>query len=214
LKVPLPLIALDPDVQECGQLATPPGNGIPLVVAAGGGAVAEFSLGSLRPTVRLGSDHASHVEAVGLGRRRLALALRGRAGRFSDGPPAGVELLDIEARTRETIDRAAGEVRVSGQTLLTFEGKPFARGQGIGIRGYGLDGDRRFRLLTGEHVAGVEIAGRFAYALGPGGVAIVDPRAGRVVHRSTSRFNGELLAAPPRSTTSRAAPPRSQSSQR
>jgi hypothetical protein len=181
--------------EECGQITIGSSDKQALVVAAGGAVVAEVALASSRLTVRrIGRNHVGDVEAVGLGRRRLLLALRGRSGRFSDGRPRGVELLDIEARSRETIDRSAGEVRVSGGTLLAFEGLPFARGHGLGVRGYGLDGRRRFRLLKGEHIGDVEIAGRFAYALiRGGGVAIIDTRSRSVVHRSKTRFHGDLL---------------------
>jgi hypothetical protein len=181
--------------EECGQIVTGSSNKQVLVVAAGGAVVAEVALASSRLTVhRVGRKHVGDVEAVGLGRRRLLLALRGRSGRFSDGRPRGVELLDTEARSRETIDGSAGEVRVSGGTLLAFEGVPFARGQGLGLRGYGLDGRRRFRLLKGEHIGDVEIAGRFAYALvRGGGVAVIDTRSRTVVHRSKTRFHGDLL---------------------
>jgi hypothetical protein len=184
--------------QECGQIATGSGNGVALVVAAGGAVVAEVALAGSELTVhRLGRRHPGDEEAVRLGRRRLLLALRGPSGRFSDGRPDGVELLDIGAPSRETIDPSAGEVHVSGGTLLAFEGKPFARGPGIGVRGYALDGHRRFRLLTGEHIADVETVGRFAYALGRGrSVTVIDTRSGTVLDRSRSRFHGDLLTAP------------------
>lgn len=184
--------------QECGQIATGPGDRVAFAVAAGGAVVAEVALASSEPTVhRLGRRHAGDEEVVGLGGRRLLLALRGPSGRFSDGRPDGVELLDIEARSRKTIDRAAGEVRVSGGTLLAFEGKPFARGHGIGVRAYALDGHRRFHLLKGEHIVDVETAGPFAYALGRGrSLAVIDTRSGTVVDRSRSRFHGDLLTAP------------------
>ncbi len=44
----------------------------------------------------------------------------------------------------------------------------------IGVRGYDRSGRRRLSEPAGEHVEQVVVAGRYAYALGPAGVRILD----------------------------------------
>jgi hypothetical protein len=176
--------------RRCGEIATPVGEREAAVVAQGGGVVAEIALESSHLSVHeLPGRRAGDVDAVALGGHRLLLVQRGRRAQ-----PNGVVLIDAETQSRKTIDPSAGEARVNGRTLLTFDGRPVAAGSGIGVRGYRLDGRRRFQVLRGEHVADVEVAGRFAYALGNSGVAAIDTRSGSVVRRSPSQFHGHVLS--------------------
>ena len=175
--------------RRCGEIATPSGDREAFVVAQGGGVVAEIALASSRLRVHeLPGRLTGDVDAVGLGRHRLMLAQRGRRAQ-----PQGVVLVDTRAQSRETIDPSAGAARANGGTLLTFDGRPVAAGSGIGVRGYRLDGRRRFQVLRGEHIANVKVAGRFAYALNNSGVAVIDTRSGSVVTRSPAPFHGHLL---------------------
>jgi hypothetical protein len=103
-----------------------------------------------------------------------------------------VKLLNAKTDTVRTIDRSAAEALVTRELVLAFDGR------GIGVRGYRFSGRRRFQALKGEHVARVEIAGRFAYARGNRGVAIINTRSGKVVHRSRSSFRGDLITEPSR----------------
>lgn len=175
---------------RCGEIATALDDKRAFVVAEGGDVIAEIALASTALAIHE-LPHGGAAELVALDRRRLLLAQRGRRGR-----PNGIELFDLETRSRKTIDRLAGEARVGGGTLLAFEGRPFAQGPGIGVRGYGLSGRGRFRVLSKEHIGHIEVAGRFAYARGSSGMAIIDIRKGTVVHRSRSTFHGDLLTEP------------------
>jgi hypothetical protein len=108
--------------------------------------------------------------------------------------PAGVELLDARAGTRRTIDRRGGGVARAGRTLLVSGGRYSSAGRGV--RGYRLDGRRRFSLLRRQRVQNVEVySSRFAYAIGPRDVWVIDVRRGRVVHhaRRTRSRDVELL---------------------
>ena len=182
-------VRLSRPFRRCGEIATPIGDREAKVVAQGGDVVAEIALASSRLSVHeLPGRLAGDVDAVGLGHHRLLLAQRGRRAQ-----PNGVVLVDTQTQSRTTIDRSAGDARVSGRTLLTFDGRPVAAGSGIGVRGYRLDGRRRFQVLRGERIANVKVTGRFAYALGNSGVAVIDTRSGSVVKRSPSPFHGRVL---------------------
>ena len=178
--------------KRCGEIATPIGDKEAVVVAQGGRVVAEIALASSRLSVHeLPGSRTGDVEAVAIGGNRLLLAQRGHRAQ-----PNGVVLVNTQTQSRKTIDPSAGEARVNGRTLLTFDGRPVAAGSGIGVRGYRLDGGRRFQVLRGEHVADLEVTGRFAYALGNRGVAVIDTRSGSVVKRSASPFHGHVLSEP------------------
>jgi hypothetical protein len=189
-------VALPRPFDRCGEVALAPREERAFAVAKGGGVVAEVALATSRLAVhRLPRGPAGEVEAVGLGPHTLAVAHRSR----KKGRPNGVELLDAKRESRSTIDRRAGEARVSGGTVLTFDGPPFRGAAGIGVRGYRRGGHRRFQLLSG-HIAEVEVAGRFAYAIRRDGVAIIDVRSGTVVNRSSARppVTADLLTLPSR----------------
>jgi hypothetical protein len=119
-------------------------------------------------------------QAVSMGGDLLAVAHSSRAG------PGGVELVDGRSRLRRRLDPEAGGAEYAGGTLLTFDGETSSssRARAIGVRGYGRDGRLRFQLLRGEKIAELRVAGGFAYAIGNRGLAVIDIRAGRVVHRS------------------------------
>lgn len=97
--------------------------------------------------------------ALWLGDRRLAVfgedavGPRSRAG-------AGVRLVDLpQGRSARSIRVRAAGARLAGATLLTFGGG------GGGVRGFGLNGGRRFRRFPGRRVTDVQLAG--GYALRP-----------------------------------------------
>jgi hypothetical protein len=91
--------------------------------------------------------------------------------------PAGVELVDTRAWRRRVLDARAGAVAKAGHTLLLYGGR-------VGLRAFGLSGRPRWRVLRGKAVWNVQVAGRWAYAIGARGVSVVDLRRHRVVHRS------------------------------
>jgi hypothetical protein len=154
---------------------------------AGGSSVAEIDLRTMRVTGRrlAGSTLAADdTTATWLPHGLIAAAHT----RSSSGRPAGVELIDTNTWTRRVVARRAGGVRRAGSTLLAFDGgfaSPLA-GERIGLAGYSLSGRPRWRLLRGERIWDVQVAGRLAYAMGSRGLAVVDLRRHVVVKRSRS----------------------------
>lgn len=120
--------------------------------------------------------------AIWLGHGTIAAAhTRGNLGR-----PAGVELIDTRSWTRRTIAPRGGAVRRAGRELLVFDGGYVLPRlvRGIGLRAYGLRGRPLWRVLRGERISNVQVAGRFAYAIGSRGLAVVDLRERKVVTRT------------------------------
>lgn len=87
----------------------------------------------------------------------------------------GVLLLDVATGEARMLDGRATEMRRAGNTLLVYGHDE--------LRGYRLDGSRRFTLLEGTDTGYLQVAGRFAY-VGSGNstrFAVVDVQAGRIV---------------------------------
>jgi hypothetical protein len=152
---------------------------------AGGSPVAEIDLRTMRVRRRRLSGPALNADdttATWLGHGLIAAAhTRGSSAR-----PAGVELIDTTTGTRRVVARRAGGVRQAGSALLVFDGGFAGRaaGHGFGLRAYGLTGRPRWRLLGGQRIWNVQVAGRLAYAIGSRGLAVVDLRTHRVLRRT------------------------------
>jgi hypothetical protein len=152
---------------------------------AGGSLVAEIDLRTMRVTPRRLAGPALAADdttATWLPHGLIAVAHT----RSSYGRPAGVELIDTNTWTRRVVARRAGGVRRAGSTLLAFDGgfaSPLA-GQRIGLVGYSLSGQPRWRLLGGQRIWNVQVAGHLAYAIGSRGLAVVDLRTHRVLRRT------------------------------
>jgi hypothetical protein len=118
------------------------------------------------------------VQWVGGGILAAAHSTRG-------GDPRGVELVDTRSWSRRTLQRRAGGARPAAGRVLVFDGglRP-RRGLGMGVRAYDRSGRQRLHLLGRESIQNVQVAGRFAYAIGPKGLRVIDIRAGKVVSRS------------------------------
>jgi hypothetical protein len=143
------------------------------VLPAGGRRLAEVDLRSHKVVWHGLRGKASPArysnELLALGSGRLALAHQSATG------PKGVELIDTRFGGRRLVARRDGGVRLAAHTVIAF---------GAGVSGFSPDGAVRFRLLRGERISNVEVEGAFAYAIGPRGVAVIDLRAGKVVHRT------------------------------
>jgi hypothetical protein len=166
-----------------------------------GRSIGEVGLRAMRVRARAlagpsaGGDSAA---AIWLGQRGLIAAahLSGSSGR-----PAGVELIDTHAWRRHVLDSRAGGVSKAGHTLLVFDGGFAIRAlgrRGIGLRAFGLSGRPHWRLLRGQRIWNVQVAGRYAYALGTAGVTVVDLRSHKVVSRTRSAPDEIEFLSPPR----------------
>jgi hypothetical protein len=97
--------------------------------------------------------------------------------------PTGVELIDTRTWQRRLIDARAGAVVKVGRTLLLYRGRK-------GLSAHGLNGRPLWSALRRQTITNVQVAGRYAYAIGTRGVSVVDLRRHRVVHRSRHVPNG------------------------
>jgi hypothetical protein len=151
----------------------------------GDAGVARVNLRTLRVRSRRLStperDDAVDAQAIWLRRGRVAVARRSVEWR-----PRGADLIDTRTGARRELDRRAGAIRYAARRVLAYDGELLAPGRGasIGVRAYDLSGRRRFHALGRRLVEQVEPAGRFAYAIGAGRLAVIDARAGRVVSRT------------------------------
>ncbi len=122
--------------------------------------------------------------------RRNTVAFTGSHSR-ADGPPTsiGVHLLDVPTGSPRVLDAAASELALAGSTLLTY-----GRDE---LRGYRLDGTRRFTLLEGTDTGYVQVAGRWAYVGSANSTrfTIVDVEQGRIAGR-VQTSNSTVLLAP------------------
>jgi hypothetical protein len=115
--------------------------------------------------------------------------------------PAGLSLVDTRTWTLHEIDPGATEVRVAGDLLVATGSSYSTTGKtaAIGLRAYGLDGARRFRLFGGREVWIEQVHDGRAYVgiLPPNGgeadLRVVDLQAGRAGVRRPGRLPWLLL---------------------
>jgi hypothetical protein len=115
--------------------------------------------------------------------------------------PAGLLLVDTRTWSARTIDSGATSFRLADDALLATGGswdEATNRPTGIGLAAYGVDGDKRFQVLDGEHAwIGLVYGGR-AY-VGIAGEAeplrIVDLATGQVVGTRVDPLPWLLLGA-------------------
>jgi hypothetical protein len=127
---------------------------------------------------------------------RSAVWLRGNTIAYSgwayrkDAPPTstGVLLLDVASGEGRMLDRFATNATRANTTLLTY-----GRDE---LRGYRLDGTRRFTLLAGTDTGYVQVAGRHAYVGTDNSTrfTVVDVEQGRVVGQARTAKPTVLLA--------------------
>jgi hypothetical protein len=144
--------------------------------------VAAHALPLRKPAAASKGSVESSVQALWLGRGVLAItgARRSPSGRLL---PIGLRLTDTRSWRSRLVDVGATGIAHSGTTVLAFQ--PFFDQLGagitaIGLRGYTLGGLIRFRAYAGKPITVVRVQGRYAYALGPVGMPVVDVSRGRV----------------------------------
>jgi hypothetical protein len=113
----------------------------------------------------------------------------GAAGDGVDGSPAGVRLVDTRDWSVRTLVEGATWIVVVRDVVLAFGGA-YTRygGKGIGLRGYGPDGEERFHVFGRTFTSWIETAWPYAYVPREGDetkVDVVDLRAGRLVRTAT-----------------------------
>jgi hypothetical protein len=178
-------------------------------VVGGGEPVAEVDLRSLavtyhqpaRPISLLGRlrawlQPAAHAKGPVLGSTRRViwlgngrLAVTGEDGRPGrDGVvvhPAGLTLVDTRTWSLETLHRDATTATVAaGSLLASSDGFPDL--PGIGLRGYDLDGDRRFHLFTSRAVNVLGHVDERVFVDDGVSTRVVDARTGRVLRAPRS----------------------------
>jgi hypothetical protein len=196
----LPEIAAGESFGFCAgaSLAADPGRLVAYVVGAHA-PVAEVDLRTMRAKNRriasspwllsIGGCRAcgADLDAVWLGDGRLAVAgyhLRPSGPRSRRVRPAGAVVIDTRDWTARTIARRAGEVVRAGGHVLAFDGRhPSGPRRGDGLSVHDRSGDLRYRILRGDRVGDVQIAGARAYARTARGLRVIDLRRGRVIAR-------------------------------
>src|SRR4051794_17875450 len=152
----VPGLAVDPDGRRA------------FVVAAG--LVAEVRLADLAVAYHRPARQVSALERVRewlepVAEAKTTSGFVSTAAWAGDGRLAvagsGLSLLDTRRWRVRVIDPRASEVRVAGERLL-------ASGSNAGLRAYGLDGRRRFRLFGGRPAWVSEVYGGRAYVEFPG----------------------------------------------
>lgn len=194
---------------ERAGLAIDPGRARALVFAAGAPA-AEVDLPTMRvsyhpvtgaPDAAAPDGARSSVRhAVWLGDDRVALSGEDAVGDPSSVRrlPAGVRVVDTRAWTARTVHPRASRARLVGGRLLVYTQVPAAqRPAGVGLRVYGLDGERLVRHLFGDEALDVQVAGALAYARGRRALHVVRVRSGERVRELRARKGTgiELLGA-------------------
>lgn len=137
----------------------------------------------LEPAAEAKQVSGYHRQARWLGNDLIAVSGSDtEQGRYR---PAGLHLVDTRTWSVRTIDRGATGFEVAGDTLLATGwsvDEATKRTVGIGVAAYGMDGEKRFQLLDGQH-AWVALVhdGRAYVDVGGEPLRIVDLSTGRVV---------------------------------
>jgi hypothetical protein len=114
------------------------------------------------------------LQAQWVGDGRLAVvgttyrATSDTAGEHQFSSPLGLRLVDVRTWTQRTLDASATDVAVAGGALLAYGvlvdwSSKTTTYSGMGIATYGTDGSARSRLLPGQPVGWVQVAGGTAY---------------------------------------------------
>jgi hypothetical protein len=146
---------------------------------------------------RGGAIVSSDRRALWLGHGRLAVTGHdyvSGSGRRVETSPSGVHMVDTRRWTSHTIAKRASAARIAAGRLLVYAPR-HTPGAGLGI--YSRDG-RRLHQLFGNRALDVQVAGRYAYAIGERAVRVVNVRTGKVLHRAGRPPHAgeiELLAA-------------------
>lgn len=174
-------LALDP----AGNRALVSGAGAPLAaVDLDTMQVRYHSLRNLaKARARRGAIISSDRRALWLGHGRLAILgddyVSGRSRRVETSP-SGVHIVNTRGWTSHTIAERASAARIAAGRLLVYT--PWhTPGAGLGIH---TQAGRRLHHLFGNRALDVQVAGRYAYAIGERALRVVDVRSGKVVHEA------------------------------
>ena len=111
--------------------------------------------------------------------------------------PAGLALIDVRRWTKRILNKHASQSSFSAGTLLAYgtTWTDATHERGMGLTGYGLDGQERFHLFENEPIYFVETAGSYAYVWRGGQSPVaVDLRSGKV-SGELDRYRGSDLPA-------------------
>lgn len=138
----------------------------------------------LEPAAEAKQVSGYHRQARWLGNDLIAVS--GSDTEQSRYRAAGLILVNTSTWSVRTIDRGAMGFEVGGDTLLATGwsvDEATKRTVGIGVAAYGMDGEKRFQLLDGQHawVALVHDGRAYVDAGGVEPLRIVDLSTGRVV---------------------------------
>ena len=201
-------------------LAVDPAGARALVVPAAG-PVAEVELGSgrvgyhdvhepvsllgrlrnwLEPAAEAKTAEGAERQAVWVGEHLVAVSgqdtHQGEKG-DEQTTTAGLALIDVRRWTKRILDEHASQFSFSAGTLLAYgtTWTDATHERGIGLTGYGLDGQERFHLFENEPIYFVETAGPYAYVWrGRQSPVAVDLRSGKVSDE-LDRYRGNDLPA-------------------
>ena len=176
-RVASPGIAVDPEIQHA-------------YVVGESGLVADVDLATLAVTYREVSRPASlfrrfldwlqpaaHAkftngwqrQVVSLGAGKLAVTGSDYDG-FASHPSYGLELFDLQAGTRRTLNSGSSYAQAAAGVLLAGGGSWDGRTQiatGVGLTAYTYDGQKLWHTLGDEPVMWFQVAGGYAYVAGP-----------------------------------------------
>jgi hypothetical protein len=128
---------------------------------------------SLGPAARAADALAGPArEAFWLGRGLLAVT-----GMDRPDTPAGLTLVDTRSWSAERVDSRTSDVTLAGGRLLAYGYL------GRGVRGYSLDGTRRFRAFGDDVIFGLQGVGANVLLAARSGLALIDARTGRPLRR-------------------------------
>ncbi len=147
----------------------------------------------LQPTAHAKRQMGWQRQAVSLGKGKLAVAGSDFDG-FVNHPSSGLELFDLGAGTRRTLEAGASYVQASSGVLLAAGGSwdgQTEKESGIGLAAYSYDGEQLWRALGDEAVWWFQVAGGYVYVGGkdayPPTVRVIDLADG-----GTNAVRGQL----------------------
>jgi hypothetical protein len=154
----------------------------------------------LQPAAEAKTAEGPERQAVWVGEHLVALSGRDThqtAKGDEQTTPAGLALIDVRQWTKRILDKRASQFSFSAETLLAYgtTWTDATHERGMGLTGYGLDGQERFHLFENEPIYFVETAGPYAYVWrGRRSPVAVDLRSGKV-SGELDRYRGSDLPA-------------------
>lgn len=154
----------------------------------------------LEPAAEAKTAEGAERQAVWVGENHVAVSgqdAHPTAKGDEQTTPAGLALIDVRRWTKRILDEHASQFSFSAGTLLAYgtTWTDATHEKGIGLSGYGLDGQERFHLFENEPIYFVETAGPYAYVWrGRQSPVAVDLRSGKVSNE-LDRYRGNDLPA-------------------